>query len=86
MEGHLIRKFFKILSLTKGEIILPKKYWVRLIIGSVLFGVLTFGPEVYNEGLWEWKNLWFILYGTVMFGVLFHLLFSFIIKNTTKKK
>lgn len=65
---------------------MPKKYWIRLIIGSILFGVFTFGSEVYNNGLWDWKNLWLVLYGIVTFGILFHVLFSFAVKKCNKKR
>lgn len=63
---------------------MPKKYWTRLIIGSVVFGVFTFGPVAYNAGTWNWRDLWLVLYGAVAFGVLFHVLFSFIIKQHDK--
>ena len=67
---------------------MSKKYWLRLTIGSILFGVFTFGSEVYNGGLWDWKSLWLVLFGVVTFGILFHVfhvLFSFIFKRMTKK-
>jgi hypothetical protein len=67
-------------------IFLTKKYWVRLILGSILFGVLLFGADVYNGGAWNWNGLLLVLYGIVAFGVFFHLLFSFFLRRYAKKK
>lgn len=65
---------------------MTKKYWIRLIIGSILFGVFTFGSEVYNKGAWDWSEMWLVIYGIITFGVLFHVLFSLFINRYNKKK
>lgn len=65
---------------------MKKKYWIRLIIGSILFGVFTFGSEVYDKGTWDWSGIWFVLYGIITFGVLFHVLFSVFINQYDKNK
>jgi hypothetical protein len=69
----------------KAVILMTKSYWVRLILGSIVFGVLVFGGEVYSGGAWNRNGLWSVLYGIVAFGVLFHLLYSFVLRYTKKK-
>jgi hypothetical protein len=64
---------------------MTKSYWVRLILGSIVFGVLVFGGEVYSGGAWNRNGLWSVLYGIVAFGVLFHLLYSFVLRYIKKK-
>lgn len=53
-------------------------YKIRLIIGSILFGLIVFGNELFKNGTWNWKGLLWIVYGAVGFGILFHLLFNMI--------
>ncbi len=62
-----------------------KKYYFRLIIGSILFGLIVFGKEVYKDGSWHFSGLLWVVYGTVGFGILFHILFRFIIKEYEEK-
>ena len=61
-----------------------KSYRFRLILGSILFGVVTFGNMFYNKGNWNIYGLLWIVYGSVAFGVLFHLLFSFFMTGIKK--
>ena len=62
------------------------KYKVRLIAGSILFGFIVFGNEFFEGGTWNWKGLFWVAYGTVGFGILFHLLFGIIIKEYDDKE
>lgn len=62
-------------------------------LGSILFGIIVFGKEFYNNGAWQWSGFLWVVYGAVGFGVLFHILFSGFIKekesnskNETKEK
>lgn len=57
------------------------KYYVRLVLGSILFGIIVFGKELYNNGTWNLSGLLWVAYGAIGFGTLFHVLFSFIIKK-----
>lgn len=61
-----------------------KKYRFRLILGSILFGTIMFGQEFYNNGNWNLQGLLWIVYGSVSFGILFHVLFSLLIKKKNK--
>ena len=66
---------------------MEKKYYKRLVVGSVLFGIIVFGNEVYNNGLWNLSGFFWIAYGAIGFGVLYHILFScFIKKDDSDKK
>lgn len=60
---------------------MKKKYYIRLVIGSLLFGFSVFGKELYDNGNWNASGLLYIAYGSLSFGLLFHLLFSFFIKK-----
>ena len=60
---------------------MEKKYYKRLVVGSVLFGIIVFGNEVYNNGLWNLSGFFWIAYGAIGFGVLYHILFSCFIKK-----
>ena len=51
---------------------MEKKYYKRLVVGSVLFGIIVFGNEVYNNGLWNLSGFFWIAYGAIGFGVLYH--------------
>ncbi len=62
-----------------------KNYYKRLIIGSVLFGIIVFGDEVYN-GTWNWSGFLWVAYGAVGYAVLYHILFArFIAKDDSEK-
>lgn len=64
-----------------------KKYYKRLVVGSVLFGIIVFGNEVYSNGSWNLSGILWIVYGAMGFGVLYHILFScFIKKDDSDKK
>lgn len=63
------------------EVIMFNKYKIRLIVGSILFGIIVFGNEVFEKGTWNWRGLLWVLYGAVGFGILFHFLFNNIIKE-----
>ena len=63
-----------------------KQYRFLLIVGSILFSVVTFGNMFYNKGNWNIYGLLWIVYGSVAFGVLFHLLFSFFMTGIKKGK
>ena len=60
------------------------KYYKRIIVVSVLFGMIVFGNEVYNNGLWNLSGLLWVAYGAIGFCVLYHILFSCFIKNKVK--
>lgn len=63
-----------------------KAYCFRLIAGSIIFGIVTFGDMLYNKGNWNIYGLLWIVYGSVVFGVFFHLLFSFFMTGIKKSK
>lgn len=63
-----------------------KKFKVRLAIGSVIYGLATFGQELYSDGAWNIKGLWWILYGIVAFYILFYILFNVMISEMKKRK
>lgn len=59
-----------------------KNYYRRLVIGSVLFGIIVFGKEVYCNGTWNLFGLLWVGYGAIGFGALYHILFSnFVVKD-----
>ena len=48
------------------------------------YGMIVFGNEVYNNGLWNLSGLLWVAYGAIGFGVLYHILFSCFSKNKVK--
>lgn len=58
-----------------------KKYYKRLVLGSILFGFIVFGNEIYNNGDWDLFGFLWVAYGSIGFGLLYHFLFSMFIKE-----
>lgn len=46
-----------------------KAYCFRLIVGSIIFGIVAFGDMFYNKGNWNIYGLLWIVYGSVVFGL-----------------
>lgn len=63
-----------------------KKYYKRLIIGSLLFGIIVFGNEVYNNGNLNLMGFFWVAYGSIGFGILYHILFSNFIKSNSEEE
>ena len=57
------------------------KYYKRLIVGSVLFEMIVFGNEVYNNGLWNLSGLLWVAYGAIGIGVLLSLIHIYLPTN-----
>ena len=49
------------------------------------YGIIIFGKEVYNDGNCNLGGLLWVAYGSIGFAVLYHILFSFIIKRKEDK-
>lgn len=60
---------------------MDKQFKIRLIIGSILFGIIVFGKELFNGGIWNPVGFLWIIYGSVGFGVLFYALFGLMMKE-----
>lgn len=64
---------------------MDKNYRIRLFIGSILFGFIVFGNELFIKNRWNWSGLLWVSYGAIGFGVLFNIVFKFMIKDIEKK-
>ncbi len=62
-----------------------KKYYFRLIIGSILFALIVFGDELVIDGQFNYKGLLWVAYGIIGFGLAFHFLFIYFFKMIKKK-
>lgn len=69
----------------RNEYKMKKKFIIRLIIGSLLFGLIVFGAELFSNGEWNPRGILWVMYGACSFGILFYFLFGLIIKEYERK-
>lgn len=63
-----------------------KKFMIRLIIGSILFGIVVCGHTIFVDGAFHISGILWCTYFAAGFGILFYLISRFLLfKNLWQK-
>ena len=62
-----------------------KDFKKRVAIGSLFYGIIVCGPRCFKDGAFQWKGLLFVAGAAAMWGILFYLIMSGMMKISEKK-